>query len=457
MKKLRFSVDDLQLLEDTHNSHFALAKIDAFASGNNEHELYVSEETLKKTAHTIKSKPIIWEYDPVTDDAGTHGENEIAAGFVPDDTPIDFRVLPDGRTMMTVTGRIWKKYASKVVDFFKRDVRKSVSVELEVLDLVEENGIQEIRNLCFDAITILGTFVKPAIPLAGMEIYQFAARENEEYKRIWQEEFPKEDSNWFTKVLNTKPSKKDDLVNAVGEKEVFAVSDEDKEKVEKMADEKKELEEEKEEAKEKPVEEKKEAEEVKKEEMAAEEPKKEEVEKEEEKKFSLDAFVDVAATLAFLEEETEANEEMAEQVKMAADELRDKKEFAEPGKVMMGMFGKMKQLACKMAKIKEEQKAYMAENEELKKFKADTEAAQFGFEISKTMAEVKEDLPKEEFEALQEKAKEFSISNVDGWKNLVYAKTYEFAKKNKNQDALGYTPVGLPFADIKETKKSLWD
>jgi hypothetical protein len=49
---------------------------------------------------------------------------------------------------------------------------------------------------------------------------------------------------------------------------------------------------------------------------------KKEEEKVEEKKFSLDAFLDVVAALAFLEAETEANEEMAGKIGFAVEELK---------------------------------------------------------------------------------------------------------------------------------------
>ncbi len=75
-KVLKFAVDEMDEIQEEDYGDFATARIHAFADGWNRHDLYVSEETLKKTAHTIYDKPLVWAYDEYEDDIGGHFPSE---------------------------------------------------------------------------------------------------------------------------------------------------------------------------------------------------------------------------------------------------------------------------------------------------------------------------------------------------------------------------------------------
>jgi hypothetical protein len=102
----------------------------------------------------------------------------------------------------------------------------------------------------------------------------------------------------------------------------------------------------------------------------------------------------------------------------------------------------------------------MAENEELKKFKADIEAKQFMFEIETTMAEIKNavEMPKEDMADLVEESKNFSLATVDAWKNLAKSRAFGFAAKSKKAEG-DIVKYGLPWAklDASSQSKSVWD
>lgn len=206
----------------------------------------------------------------------------------------------------------------------------------------------------------------------------------------------------------------------------------------------------KEEEKEAPAEEEKE--------NFAEENKEEE--KAEEKKFSLDAFLDVVAALAFLEAETEANEEMAGKIGFAVEELKKGAEFADGGKVMAGMYAKMFCMKDKMMAMEEQNKVYMAENEELKKFKADVEESQKNFAIDTTLKELSDKviISEEAMTDMRDKAKEFSFAEIEGWKNYCKAKSFDFAvKPSKKKDEDDIVRIGFPFTSTsKPAKDDLW-
>lgn len=125
--------------------------------------------------------------------------------------------------------------------------------------------------------------------------------------------------------------------------------------------------------------------------------------KDEEKKFSLDAYVDEGAMLSMLENETEENKALAEQVT---------KEFS-----ANDIVSKILELAKENAELKAEKKLVDVEKAE-KKFSA-------------IMASVKEDLDEKTFAELSEEGKGLSFEELGGFENKVKAFAYEATKKNK--------------------------
>lgn len=548
-KKLTFAVEDVRVTDERNDSQFAEVEIDVFASGPNKHDLIISVDTLKKTAKTILMKPLVFVYDKIFDDLGSHSPNEVPGGFIPADSPISYRELSDGRTMMTILGRIWKRYSGELLSIFERDGDKPISVELEVYETNDSrpDGLIELLDYCYTAITILGSMVTPAIPDAKMSVIKFAEEYEEDYKKEFSNKYSELDlsipesikknaekaqslhqeheyglnstvlalSRHLTKNTHADPekihnmakllsryAKKDlgeknspayiaylalggdegfewalDLAEKISEidkqklsyfngnvesndskeKEVIKnfMEDEKKEEVKEEREENKEEEPKKEEmAQETPEEEKKEDPEEEAKETPEEEAKEHEQEKKEEK-MSNDVYLDVAAALAFLRAETESNREMVDEEDFALFAEMEKGADCDPKMMAKGMFCKMQKMSKLFADMKKKHDEMMAENEELKKFKAKVEEDKFVFEIATVMSEVKEDMPKEEFEALQEKSKEFSLENVDLFKNLARAKAFEFSKgKKKNNDDI--VRHALPVVTNKENKKSLW-
>jgi hypothetical protein len=199
-------------------------------------------------------------------------------------------------------------------------------------------------------------------------------------------------------------------------------------------------------------EEEKRFEEVQQEEPETPEEHKQEPQEEDHENMSLNANLDVKAMLAMLRGETADYEEVS-------------KEFSKDGKMDFGMLAyAMYEKMCKMSeeiagntekmsKMEEDSKAYMSENEELKKFKADIESKQFEFEVASTLKEVEFEIPNVEMAELKEDAKNFSIYTIEGWKNKVKATAFSFSKKTKEDKVFS---VGLPFAGNDNKNKSLW-
>jgi len=194
---MKFSVEDIHLLdeEQVDKSQFSLLRVDAFATGKSLHDTFVTEETLRRTANTILQKPFVFAIDKRFDDLSSHVPEEVAGGFVPHNSRLEFRQLEDGRLMLSCDVLIWKRYSNNLVEYFKRDGgKKGVSVEVEIFESKEDEktGLLELLDYAFQAITGLGDMIRPAIPNAEA-VMAFS----KEYEEAYEIEFGKyEDLNF---------------------------------------------------------------------------------------------------------------------------------------------------------------------------------------------------------------------------------------------------------------------
>ena len=560
MNKIHFDVNDVQLVSENIDSSFAILSIDFFASGDNRHHLFVSEESLMKNAHTIKNVPLVWKYDDRLDDIYTHDPGEVPCGFIPESATIKDSRLPDGRVMLSVIAYVWKKYSGKILEFFKRDGDKPVSVEMSVFETKKNGDIEELKDFKFEAITILGSFVTPAIPMAKATVLQFA----EEYKEIVKLEFGKYDELNFkipnvvknnakegldlykqhglggtgrnlaiathlTKSDVTNPEKirniakyfsrhaEDNLDDKVSSswiawqlrggnagriwsmkllkkiaeidnmemayfdedfmtknnfaKEELPVTEEEKteemcnrkmseesevedkdktsakeEEFQKEVDEEKKEEFEDQENKEESKEENKEEDKEKDEKENKEEDKEEQGE---EKEMSLDQYLDVSALLVMLQNETDSNAELVNEVSKPFGEMNY-------GKMMGYMFAKINDLATEKEELFAKVNTHVSELESLKEFKAEKELEQFTFAVNLTLKEIEEKtkISTEKLEELREKAKEFSMADIDAWRNYAKATALDFAIENTKSD---YERYALPNnVEKQKSYNSVW-
>ena len=227
-------------------------------------------------------------------------------------------------------------------------------------------------------------------------------KDNEDSNKEEKEKMGNEDNKNFS---NSEDKEKDVIMEENKEKDMACGDDKDKElcgdkkmaesEDEKLKDEKKEEDNIKDE-------EKKMAEESEDEKLKEEKEEEDDI-KDEEKKFSLDAYVDEAAMIAMLENETEENKALANQVA---------KEFS-----ANDIVAKILELSKENAELKAEKKLAEVEKAE-KKFSA-------------IMASVKEDLDEKTFAELSEEGKGLSFEELGGFENKVKAFAYEATKKNK--------------------------
>lgn len=180
---LKFSVNNIQLMDNIEKSLFKKVKIKAFATGENCHTMPIEEDTLKRGAKTIYNKPILWKYNKYFDDAMGHEKDEVPCGFVPEtnDNPIRFEI-DKGRLYIVIYALLWTKYCGKLIDIFKRDNnKKDVSVEIAVIEDEENNfsSKPKIKDFVIAGITLLGEMVNPACKGCEAELLEFSENKSE--------------------------------------------------------------------------------------------------------------------------------------------------------------------------------------------------------------------------------------------------------------------------------------
>jgi len=564
-KKITFAVEDIHLIDnEIDKSQFSKLLVDCFSTAVSAHDTIVSEDVLKKMASSILLKPFVFVVDKRFDDLGGHDKNEVPGGFVPHDSPIMFKTMPDGSTMFSVEVLIWKRYSGKLLEYFKRDGnKKSVSVEIEIFDAIEDpkTGLTELLDFVFNAITCLGDVIRPAIKDAKaiLEFSEEFEKDKDEYlfsskyhgidfkipdymkqnakkaldsyrdgtgnansvslaigryivkndsmtpermrqvhktlNKNGQDEMTinlhggNESRQWSSDIINKMDEidSKEMLYLQEGEGEtnkeddiVFLEGDN------KMADENKnidEMEEEKNMAKEdtedmaakpkegSPEEEKKESPAEEKKESPAEEKKEVADKKEMEDKkemadsqvaMSLDANLDMSALLELLKNETQVYKELTDESDKAINyainacigEIAKGKD-ANIKVVTDSMLSYMTKVAKKAETLATKNSLVSQENKSLREFRQDIETKQKNYEVDTVLKEAFDaGMPDEELEKCREESLNFSLAEIDAFKNMVRAKAFRFfGKKNTNKSV---TRLGLPFTEQKFKKPTLW-
>ena len=432
--KYAFAIEDAKIVEENPNSKFAIVELDFFASGQNLHNLYVSEETLLRTADTIKNCPLVWKYSETLDDIYTHDKDETVCGFVPETSEIKSRKLPDGRTMLSTISYVWKRYTGQLLDIFKRDGgKKPVSVEMIVYDIKRlPNGEKELTDFKYEGITILGSFVTPAIPLAMANVLSFSELEKEyaeDYKKEFSESGIKLPESFVKemkdKIEKTKPLEKENNMSEETMQKTLGLSEPEKE--EKVMEEEK----------------------VSEVEMAAvKEEVKEEVQevKQEEVLETLSVPETLVSDVVSSVEES-VKEEILEEPKQDIET------------VTAEMSAKILEMSATIEKLTEKIKVYATENEELKKFKTNVEESQKLFTVEQTIRELEEKviIPEEVKAEMLADAANYAFSDIEQWKTLCKAKSFDFAVRESKDSSVSVKKAGLPFGDMSaKSKNDLW-
>lgn len=496
---LKFDIEKAELIKTVSDEEFAIMRVFVCHDGNNTHNLPISLDTIKLSAeNSLRGKPILYEYVPSTGDMGSHSPSQIPGGYFRENQTFEY-VEQDEKTFLVAEAVFWKIYGSKAYELFVQENYRPVSMEIRVLEteLNEENNLEEITNMSFMGVTILGLDIPEACKGSNTQIIkfteavkeaekalQFSSSENEENLNINSNEKEDEQMSFnkqefamtFSMTANDMREMMQDAVSEIkyGEHEwsKYWMSDYDasymycydEEEGGKVAipysmedgnckpdfenakpcktmtqwvilEEKEEFEEHD------PMMEMAKA-------MMAKEEKKKEIEQ-----MADNANNEALAQAALNAKESEDNKKLTDEEKMAAEESqkeeeKEKEEFAT----------KIADLEEKFATLSEENKTLKSDNEQLKTFKSEIEEKEKLVKIEFTLREVLEaGMPKEKVEEFREKAVEFSMENIQGWVNEVKANALDFAKEKTTKED-GFIKIGTTWAvNGTEKKRGLWD
>lgn len=498
MELVSFSIDKLELIEATNKSQFARAKVDCFASGNNAHNMPMSEDTLRKYAETILGKPLTYVIEKPwfgKVDFGDHDALQVPMGYFSElNAEIEFRELGDGRIMMSAYANIWKRYASSALKIFARDgMKKSVSVEMQVINTEEDElGRKEIKDFAFAGCTVLGSKVNPAVKDANIEILEFsqAKEQNEKLLKQYKEidfSFPSQirdniklaiekaneegisilpttlaKANYIIKNKAVSPEKIDSFISFFNKhKDDISFSlcggEESKTWFKSISEKMSEIDQvvfSKTETKE----------DEKMEDIKLSE---EEVDKKEED-FATDSNVEPAAQIARSEEETEGDKEAVEEEKEEKESFSEEEEKSEEEAEKeeedkeahmaceeKAQEEKMCDLQANYSELEKQFSTLKEEVEELRKFKQNVLNQERATKIEFAISEVAEVIPRERLDELKVFAE--TEQNIDVWVNALKAEAYTYMQK-QIRNSNGVLKMALPDSGSKKTdaKKSLW-
>lgn len=213
-------VDKVEVNDKKSSDDFLYLYIEAICSSKNVNNSVFLEESFSDGIKTCYNKPILAYYDPETDDLQEHNyrialdengeifndfqynEAERICGAIPESAEI-YTKIRDDKTWLIIDGAIvWIEYNKQLVDLLKKYKRKSVSVEIEVLDSdIDEDGVERIKAWKLLGITILGDNYDPAIKGAHLRVKKFSeSSEFEDYKKRLTYAFNKK-ANIFNKYF----------------------------------------------------------------------------------------------------------------------------------------------------------------------------------------------------------------------------------------------------------------
>lgn len=445
--KITFSVNDAKLIDENPDSSFAVLVLDFFASGMNLHDLYVSIETLQKTATTIFNRPLVWKYDKKLDDAYTHDAEEVPCGFIPKGERITQKTLEDGRVMLSVKALLWKRYSGVLMDILKRDRgKKPVSVEMIVKEAVRrDDGIVELTDFSYEGVTILGTFVRPAIPGANVTVVSFSELESE-FNRVVEEEYPEE----VIAFSDEKNEKEIDMTKKLTQEELAQLSqvsfetkaDESPEKSQKEDFEGKDAKEEEMSEDASPEDEKG------KEEMSDEVPA-----EEQEEKMSEDSDKEDS-------DKEDSDKEDSKEEEMSEDKGDEEKEEEKDKEAYFAQV--IAELTAEKEALATELEALTAERDSLKEFQANVYAKEKDFIVHSTIVDLgaKVVLPEDVRVEMLEEADKYDFANINEWVTVCKAKAYEFSVRENDKEDKNENVVRIgTFWNVsskRPSKKSIW-
>lgn len=178
--------------------------------------------------------------------------------------------------------------------------------------------------------------------------------------------------------------------------------------------------------------------------------------------YSLNEYLDVSALLGFLKNETAQYREMKDldAVNFAINAIMGeiaKGKNASLKTVTTGMITHLQAASKIMANALKENKKFSEENKALKEFKFTVETERKDYEVKMVLKEAFEaGMPQAQIDLCEADAKNFSLENIDQYKNAVKAKAFQYFGQRKQNEDDGIIIMAFPFNEKKNAEPSLW-
>jgi hypothetical protein len=174
-----------------------------------------------------------------------------------------------------------------------------------------------------------------------------------------------------------------------------------------------------------------------------------------EKPFSYATIFSTEEAMSLFAEEEDDDEDTKAKFSAGKAEFESGKNAAA---MMSAMFAAIKKMQAKMGRMAADKEVYMAENEELKKFKAETEEKQRDFAVQETMRELSEkaNIPDDVKAEIIAEAGKHTLDTIDQWKNFAKAKSFDFAKPKTETQEEEIPMIGFAFYRDVTPAKDIW-
>lgn len=202
---------DCRVVEFTETTNTNLLKVKLLVQhdGENKNGSKFSLDAIKKAEPTIKNIPILAfikrddngeaidfdEHNCITkivqDENGLKLKTfylEVPIGVIPSDTEVSYEEI-NGRTYLSVTGYIWKRYSNEGYDIIMNSEEKGTSMEIEIFDgqLDEEDGFYNVTDYQFLGVTCLGDDVEPGMYETTIQKYSSSKKFKKQLADIYKE------------------------------------------------------------------------------------------------------------------------------------------------------------------------------------------------------------------------------------------------------------------------------
>lgn len=170
------NVNEVKEFKEFSKDKLAIAKICVLSTAPNSHELYISEEVLRRDIKTIQGQFIVAYM--MYGDARSHDKEEVPVGYYIPNKDIEFEEIENnGNTVVKAWAYavLSKQYAKEAYEMFVNDNHRATSIEMKV-EIAEDGH----TVLSFDAYgsTILGKSIHPSCPDAEISLVRFAEDAN---------------------------------------------------------------------------------------------------------------------------------------------------------------------------------------------------------------------------------------------------------------------------------------